>query len=162
MTIVAAKGVKAGQIESVGEPLTETDNNAINSQAFTAGDVLARDRGTYKWRKCTSGDIGPFAVATKDKAATDTRHEFVRRQGVQVYVTADGAIQPNAFVMPSTATDGQVQVFSNTDTSGSTGGSGGQRIGIYLKRAANVPEGHGSITKVAAADADIIKIELLG
>lgn len=160
--VTAAKGIAAGQIESVGEPLAETDNNAINTQAFTAGNVLARDLGTNKWRKCTSGDIGPFAVATKDKAETATRHEFVRRQGVQVYVIADGAIQPNNYVMPSTATDGQVQAFSNTDTTGSTGGSSGQRIGMYLKRAIYVPEGHGSQTKVAAANDDIIKIELLG
>lgn len=160
--VTAAKGIKAGQIESVGEPLTETDNNAINTEAFTAGDVLARDRGTLKWRKCTSGDIGPFAVCTKDKAQTATTHEFVRRQGIQVYVTADGAINPNSYVMPSTSTDGQVVAFVNSDTTGSTGGSSGQRVGLYLKRAIYIPEGHGSQTKVAAANDDIIKIELLG
>jgi hypothetical protein len=157
--VTAAAGVAAGQIESVGEPLTETDSNATNTQAFTAGNVLARDTGTLKWRKCTSGDIGPFVVCTKDKAETDTRVEFVRRQGVQVYVIADGAINPNSYVMPATATDGQVIAFADA---GTTGTKDNQRIGIYLKRAAYVSEGHGSQAKVACADADIIKIELLG
>lgn len=156
--VTAAKGVVAGQIESVGEPLTETDNNAINTQAFLQGDVICRDTQTGKWRKCTSGDVKPFAVATKAKATAATRHEFVRRQGVQVYVVADGAIPPNARVKPSTGADGVV-VAKDDSASTSTGEQ--QVIGIYLKRAKNVPEGHGSVTKVAAAQNDIIKIELL-
>ena len=157
MAILAATGNKAGQIEPKGEVRTESKNLAVNNQAFIRGDVLARNV-TGTWRKCTSGDIGPFAVCITDKATTATRVEYFDMVGGEISVVSDGVIRPEAFVKPSTSTD--AQVMESNPSTGTSADTTDERIGRYIKRAQYVPEGDGVTATADAADGDIIIIRL--
>jgi hypothetical protein len=163
MTLIEAKGTKAGQLESIGQPVVKVAVNAVNNQAFVAGDVLCYQKSggdANKWKKCTSGDVRPFAVAYKDKASTATRFAYVDDAGVYVTVIADGAIKADAYVKPATATDGQVISASETSTATGITGSLGI-IGKFIKVAKWVPEGDGYNSRTDAADGDIILIKLM-
>lgn len=157
MAILPATGNKAGQIEPKGEIRTESKNLAVNNQAFVRGDVLSLNvAGT--WRKCTSGDVGPFAMCVTDKATTATRVEYIDQVGAEVYVVADGVIRPERFVKASTATDGQV--MEHNPSTGTSSDGVDEIIGKYIKRAIYVPEGDGVTATANAADGDVIIIRL--
>lgn len=159
MAILAATGNVAGQIEPKGEVRTEQKILAVNSQAFARGDVLALNiAGT--WRKCTSGDVGPFAVCTKAKAQTATIVEYFDMKDGEISVVADGTIRPERYVKPSTATDGQI--MEHNPSTGTSADTQDERIGRYIKRAQYVPEGDAVTATANAADGDIVIIRLLG
>jgi hypothetical protein len=160
MALTAAKGTKAGQLESIGQPVVKVAVNAVNNQAFVAGDVLCYNKSTNKWGLCTSGDVRPFSVAYKDKATTATRFAYVDDAGVYITVIADGAIKADSLVKPSTATDGQVVAASELGTATTTGTHLGV-VGKFIKVAKWVPEGDGYNARTDAANDDIILIKLL-
>jgi hypothetical protein len=160
MTLTAQKGMKGGDLESVGQPLVKVSVNAYNNQAFVAGDVLAFDKSAFVWKKCTSGDIRPFAVCYKDKATTATRVAYVDDAGVYVNVVADSAIKADSLVKPSTATDGQVVAATELGTSTTTASHLGV-VGQFIKVSKWVPEGDGYNARTDAADGDLIIIKLL-
>lgn len=158
MAILAATGNLAGQIEPIGELHTQSKVLAVNNQAFVRGDVLSLNvAGT--WRKCTSGDVGPFAVCITAKASTATRVEYFDMASGEISVVADGVIRPERFVKPSTATDGQVMEH-NPSTSATAADTPDEIIGRYVKRAQYVPEGDGQTATANAADGDIVIIRL--
>lgn len=159
MAILATTGNLAGQIEPKGEIRTESKILAVNNQAFVRGDVLALNiAGT--WRKCTSGDVGPFAVCITAKAETETRVEYFDMASGEISVVSDGAIRPERYVKPSTGTDGQV--MEHNPSTGTSADTQDERVGRYIKRAQYVPEGDGVTPTANAADGDIIIIRLLG
>lgn len=159
MALLPATGNLAGQIEPRGEVRTESKKLAVNDQAFLRGDVLALTvAGT--WKKCTSGDVGPFAVCIKAKAETDTRVEYFDMAGGEISVVSDGVIRPERYVKPSTSTDGQV--MEHNPSTGTSSDTQDERVGRYIKRAQYVGEGDGQTATANAADGDIIIIRLLG
>lgn len=158
MAILAATGNLAGQIEPIGEVHTQSKKLAVNNQAFLRGDVLALNvAGT--WRKCTSGDVGPFAVCIKAKASTETVVEYFDMKDGEISVVSDGVIRPERYVKPSTSTDGQI--MEHNPSTGTTTDTEDERIGKYIKRAQYVPEGDGVTATANAADGDIVIIRLL-
>jgi len=160
MALIAAKGTKAGQLESIGQPVVKVAVNAVNNAAFIPGDVLCYDKSSFKWRLCTSGDVRPFAIAYKDKATTATRVAYVDDGGVYITVISDGVIKADSLVKPSTATDGQVMAATELGTATTTGTHLGV-IGKFIKVAKWVPEGDGYNARTDAADGDIILIKLV-
>jgi hypothetical protein len=163
MAIIAAKGTKAGQLESIGQPVVKVAVNAVNNQAFVAGDVLCYQKSggdANKWKKCTSGDVRPFAVAYKDKASTATRFAYVDDGGTYITVVANGAIKADDYVKPSTSTDGQVVAAGELGTSTTSANHLGV-IGKFIKIAKFVPEGDGYNSRTDAANQDIILIKLV-
>ena len=160
MTLVEAKGIKAGDLESLGQPIIKSSANAYNNQAFLAGDVLCLDKSTFVWKKCTSGDIRPFAVCYKPKATTETRVVYADDAGVFITVVANGVIKPDQYVKPSTATDGQVVAAPELGTATTLASHVGV-IGQFIKVAKWVPQGDGYNVRVDAADQDIILIKLI-
>lgn len=101
-------GILAGGYEPSedGAPVTTKARKRATTAAITKGQVITiaktgSDRG--KIRTATAGDFGPFGMAWKDKASNDTRVEFISKEGVVVYLVADGTISPGMPVIPTTA-----------------------------------------------------------
>lgn len=140
-----------GQIEPKGEVRTEAKATADNATAFSRGDVLANK--TSKWYKGVAGDKFPFGVCIKDKALADVRVEYVDQVGVEVCVTADGAITPESFVKVGTAAGRVIAWVSGTDATELI-------VGRYIKRAKWVPEGDGVTAAPSAAQNDLIIMRL--
>jgi len=75
----------------------------------TKGQVLVVDGTSHGWKTALTtqaGQIRPFAVATR----TSVTGQVVGNIGVRgvYFLTADGAIPPNTYVMPSATTAGRV------------------------------------------------------
>jgi hypothetical protein len=145
------QNARPGQLEPRGEIRTESRNEAVNDAAFARGDVLSNVAS--KWQKAAAADKAPFAVCLKDKATTDTRVEYVDQVGVEISVTADGAITPQNFVKAGTAAGRVIAHVAGTDADNLI-------VGRYIKRAKWVPEGDGVTAAPSAAQNDIIIIRL--
>lgn len=115
--------------------------------AVTKGDIIAKGTGgdTNKWLRASTSATGPFAVAVEDEVSASTSLSMV--DDGEINVTADGTITPNAYVMRSGSTAGQVVAFAGTDES--------LIVGRYLRH-----EGEDSADQTDAADGDIIVIRL--
>lgn len=140
-----------GQIEPKGEVRTEARNEAVNNAAFLRGDVLSNVAS--KWQKAAAADKAPFAVCIKDKATTSTYVEYCDQVGVEICVTADGAITPQNFVKAGTAAGRVIAHVAGTDADNLI-------VGRYIKRARWVPEGDGVTAAPSAAQNDLIIIRL--
>jgi len=137
----------AGEIISQGYPYTGRPVPK-SAAAITRGQVVTCDQTTHLWRTAIATDLRPFGVAIKDAAAADTfANDIITNAGMEMTVTAGGAINPFAFVKAGAA--GVVLAWvQGTD-------SDELRVGIYLGT-----EGHmdGQTAPVAAALNDIICI----
>jgi len=129
--------------------------------AITKGDIVALS--SNKWVAAPTASDGPFGVACETKASGDATIK-VLLQGI-VYVTSDGTINPNNYLMMSASTAAQVIVYAKTAASASVTQSDinnardewSSIIGIYL---AKQNEGDGSTEASACADGDTIRIFL--
>jgi hypothetical protein len=137
----------AGEIISQGYPYTARPMPK-SAAAITRGQVVCADPATHLWRTAIATDIRPFGVAIKDAAAADLYgNDIITNAGMEMTVTAGGAIQPFQFVKAG-ALGVVVAWVQGTD-------SDELRIGLYLGT-----EGHmdGQTAPVAAALNDIICI----
>ena len=136
--------VNAGQFEPQGAITIQSEKTS--GAAIARGDVC--DRTTGKWRTAPAGTgAGPYAVATKAAASTDSTVQLLL-QGI-CYVTADAVIQPNDMLLISPSTAGQVVATATAVL--------GTYVGKYL---AHENEGDGHTVPTATADGDIIRIHL--
>ena len=126
MVVVASKGTSAG---------------------ITKGQVCSLS--SNKWVTAATSATGPFAVALETRATADTTIRVLLR-GI-VYLTADGTINPNASLVVSAATAGDVQATATPFASGV--------LGKYL---AKENEGDGVTEATAAADGDVIRCDFGG
>ena len=121
---------------------------AKTNAAIAKGDVCDSTGG--QWRTAPAGTgAGPYAVCTKAATAADTTVQLLLR-GL-VYVTADSVIVPNAMLLISPSTAGQVV---STATAVIT-----TYVGKYLY---HENEGDGSTVPTNAADGDVVKIDFGG
>lgn len=156
-------------------PLIDTNNHVVPGLIHLPGtrqvvalqkvitDVIAKGAVLYndsvtakKWKVVgTAGaERGPYAVAVKAAANGDTTVAAVV-SGATVSVTASGAIPPGAYIKPSTTVAGRVEEFVlATDNVG-------LKCGVYLKQENSVPMGDGVTLPTAAANNDIIQIQLI-
>lgn len=133
--------VAAGQYEPQGAILIQA---AKTGAAIAKGDVCDSTGG--QWRTAPAGTgAGPYAICTKAAAASDTTVQLLI-SGL-VYVTADSTIVPNAMLIISPSTAGQVV---STATAVIT-----TIVGKYLY---HENEGDGATVPTNASDGDIIKI----
>jgi hypothetical protein len=148
------------------EPGAEIYSLKKHTTAITKGEVLSVD-GTskgFKTAPTTASLTGPFGIATKSHLATDTT-AAVGKKGI-FYVVADGAIDPNAFVMPSTTTAGRVIAHVPATGTTPTGAEvtaaaidWKRVVGQYLGKA---DQNAGSEVPTAAAQGDVIRILVSG
>lgn len=129
----------------------------------TKGDVLQGTTTGYKTAPASTNDVGPFRVCYKTSVSTDATVDAV--QTGEVYVTANGTIQPGQYVQCSSATAGQVVVFAaRTDYANDT--TGIKAAALDWQRVVGVYEGHvdegapTNGTPTNAATTDIIRILL--
>lgn len=137
------------------EGKAEEQLDAISTDVIEQGAIIFRDVANAtpalrKWKKpgTGGGQVGPWGICTKAKAAGETKVTGVWGAGFEGTVWADGAIEPDATVIASTTTDGQVI-------------SGENGFARYLRRYKYANDGDGNHQKVAAADGDLIVIKLL-
>ena len=133
-----------GSYEPQGAMVVQASKTAA---AITKGDVLSVS--SNKWVRATTSAAGPFAVALETRVSGDATVRVLLR-GI-VYVVANGTINPNASLVVSAATAGQVQATATPFASGV--------LGKYL---AKENEGDGSTEATAAADTDVIRIDFGG
>ena len=121
----------------------------IAGTAWVKGNVLAKGTAgdVDKWTLASTSSTGPFAVAIEDAASAATTGSIVAAMGSEILVKADGAITNNAYVMRSGSTAGEVVAYSGTDEA--------LIVGRYLRH-----EGEDAADQTAAADGDVIVIEL--
>ena len=117
------------------------------SAGITKGDVC--NLSSNKWVTAGTSGAGPFGVCIKTQATADPTVNLITK-GI-VYVVADGTINPNASVVVSASTAGQVQASATPFASGV--------VGKYL---GHENEPSGTTVPTAAADGDIIRIQLGG
>ncbi len=131
----------------------EPNQGVITLQAEKTGSGITKGNvinlSSNKWQTASTSGGGPFGVATKTAAASDSTVQFILK-GI-VYVVADGVIQPNQPVVVSASTAGQVQSTATPAVDGV--------VGIYL---GHENEGDGETVATAAADGDTIRIWLGG
>ena len=117
--------------------------------AISKGDVLAVERTSATpdaWRTATTGDVKPFAIAGEAAAATDITVS-VGLAGWW-WLQANGAIDPNQFVMPDT--NGNVKAWD--------GANENTRVGLYLGHPGEL--GSHTVTATAAIAGDIILVDI--
>ena len=144
---------KAGQFVVIG---VKTDATGV-----TKGDVCSFDTNGLLQVAPTAGSDGPYGVAKETKGASVACGIIVEGY---VYVTADGAIKNNKFVIVSAATAGQVIVATHATVATTPTQTDVQavqnelwrRVGVYISHEA---EQLGTDV-TAAADADVIIIKL--
>jgi hypothetical protein len=147
--------VFAGQYEPQGAIKIQASKTAA---IITKGDVC--NLSSNKWVKCPTGGVGPYAVALETAAAATPTISLLL-EGI-VYLTAQAAINPNARIMPSGTTAGQVIAYTATALSGSVTIADAVKArdeflvpcGIYL---AHENEGDGSTEATAAADTEVVR-----
>jgi len=115
--------------------------------AITKGDVVSLS--SNKWIRAATSATGPLAVAISTEVAAATTVDLIL-EGI-VYVVSDGVINPNASLVVSASTAGQVQATATPFATGV--------LGQYLGHE-NEPDG--TTVPTAAADGDIIRIKLGG
>lgn len=151
--MVLNTNVVAGMIEPDAFRGTQKLDKATNI-TITRGDIMNRATGTTpdSYQTCPTSGAGPFAFAMETVTAAQAKSKISAiTYDTEVYVTADGAIEPGAFVMTSATTAGQVIAW--------TGNTATNRIcGVYLGHGG---EADGGVARTAAADGDIIKIRFL-
>jgi hypothetical protein len=149
------------------EPGAEIYSLKKHTTAITKGDLLTVD-GTskgYKTAPIAAGTLGPFGVATKTQVASDGT-AAVGKRGI-FYLIADGAIDPNDFVMPSTTTAGRVIKFVASTVSGTptqaeviAAAADARRIvGQYMGK---LDQNEGSAAITAAAQGDVVRVLIHG
>lgn len=152
-----------GDYESApGQYIVYTEPKA--AAIITKGDVCSRD-GSGDWIEASSGDVGPFGVAVKSKAAADPDLPILT-EGT-VIVRADGAIKRGAYVIPSTSTDGEVVEYAASSAGGTpsqsdvnaAGSNWNTVVGRYIGKPGEVGPGE---LATDAADGDLILIRLGG
>lgn len=130
-----------------------------DATGVTKGDVCSFDTNGLVQKAPTAGSDGPYGVALATAGAS-----VVVRLCVEgyVYVTADGTIKPNKFVIVSAATAGQVIVATKGAISTAFVQAEIQalqnelwrRVGVYVSHAAEEEDA------TDAADADVIMIKM--
>ena len=151
----------AGDYEPQGAIVLQVSKGT--SAAIVKGNLLTVTTG--KWNKAATTDTtGPFCVATKAAAATDTTCQAIF-QGI-VMMKAEGNITVNALVQPSTTTAGAVMAYAASSINSTTptgtqtiaGASDFKRVvGIYL---GHDNENDGSTIPTDAVDTDDIRVLL--
>ena len=131
------------------------------SAAVAKGDVLTVQSNA--WNSAITGQVkGPFMVAAFAQATADG---FVTgiAHGI-AYVTAQGAIQPGALVMAGTSVFTSVSQYVATNPGGTTTGdianAGSEWLRVIGRYIGHENEGGTGSVPTAAADTDVIRIQL--
>jgi hypothetical protein len=160
MSFLATGNVKGHFQNNKGDVISEVSMNAVNDQAFEAGDILVVDNASGKFRLCTSGDLGPFYWCKEAKAETELRVAYLKERGQQVTVHTDNILTPFCYVKPSTSNDGHVMKL--TEGSGTLNDVLEGAIGIYRRPAQDLQQkGAGKAVANSTADSDV-DIQLMG
>ena len=126
--------------------------------AIARGKVVKLDESTGLWGLPGTGGsiLGRFGVVTHVNADSDATM-IIGTNGGTYYVTADGAIKPDAAVETSTTNNGNVIAYSGSGTY--SAGLFREIVGYYKGHS---DEGDGSSDHPAtdAAATDLIKLEL--
>ena len=155
-------GRVAGDYEPQGAVLIQSSKGT--SAAIVKGNVCTITSGKFNKAAATANLVGPFLVATKAAATSDTTVQGIIK-GI-VYVKAEGNITANALVATSGTTAGAVAAYT-ASTQNTTTPTGTQNInaaadfqrvvGIYL---GHENEGDGQTIPTDAVDTDDIRILL--
>lgn len=146
------------------EPFSYIYADIKDANAITKGVVLERDTGGNTWKLATTSATGPFVVAVKAAAATDTTVS-VLDSGI-VYLVAEGTIQPTALVMPASSTAGRVKAYAASTVGATPSQTDVQNaaadrrkvVGRYMGKL----EEAGSVVPTAATSGDVIRVRFIG
>jgi len=126
--------------------------------AIAQGDVVMCDTTNHVWVSvpAAAAQIGPFGVAAKAAATTDTTVSVVIEG--RAYVTADGVIHPVHYVMNSASTIGRViEWASDVSALGTAGVNSLKVIGQYE---GHETEGDQKTLPTNTAATDVVRIAL--
>jgi hypothetical protein len=147
--MVLNTNVVAGMIEPDAFRGTQKLDKATNI-TITRGDIMNRATATTpdSYQTCPVGGVGPFAYAMETVTAAQAKSKVSAiTYETEVYVTADGAIEPGSYVQRSGTTAGRVIVWDGTTAN--------IRCGEYIGHAG---EADGGVARTPAALNDVIKI----